>query len=83
LLAFPNHARPTVTEPIYRRSSQLMQHSMSPGAQSDGRITCDCSGCQRLNTKDVPRARRWLLVLASGPLSAFLWNQPQEFFGNV
>ncbi|KAJ9592384.1 hypothetical protein L9F63_015952, partial [Diploptera punctata] len=28
--------------------------------------------CQRLNTKDVPRARRWLLVLASGPLSAFL-----------
>ncbi|KAJ9592637.1 hypothetical protein L9F63_015692, partial [Diploptera punctata] len=37
---------------------------------------CDSSrgaGCQRLNTKDVPRARRWLLVLASGPLSAFLW----------
>ncbi|KAJ9584601.1 hypothetical protein L9F63_021043, partial [Diploptera punctata] len=24
---------------------------------SDGRITCDCSGCQRLNTKDVPRAQ--------------------------
>ncbi|KAJ9601745.1 hypothetical protein L9F63_000136, partial [Diploptera punctata] len=34
---------------------------------------CPTSGCQRLNTKDVPRARRWLLVLASGPLSAFLW----------
>ncbi|KAJ9596590.1 hypothetical protein L9F63_012382, partial [Diploptera punctata] len=80
---------PTVTEPIYRRSSQLMQFALRHcptntviwGFRSPYRKVllqycfnlnpkrwCDSSrgaGCQRLNTKDVPRARRWLLVNSS------------------